>query len=146
MGKGLEDEIRDSLGTARKARDKPRTLVLSTVLSDVRNRQIADRSEAGDDLVREVLARAIKQRRDTADQMRSAGREELAAAEEVEASILGEFLPPELSQEDVRGIIRELVAGGATEMGPLMGQLMPRIRGRFGGREANRIVREELAT
>lgn len=145
MGTGLQDEIRDALGQARKARDKDRTLVLSTVLADVKNRQIADGGEAGDELVREVLSRAIKQRRDAAEQMKSAGRPELAAAEEAEVEILSEFLPPGLSEEEVREMVQGILASGATEMGPLMGRLMPRIRGRFDGREANRIVREELS-
>lgn len=96
-------------------------------------------------MVRAVLARGIKQRRDAAEQMRSGGREELARHEEEEAEVLSGFLPPGLSEEEVRAIVRTIVAEGPAEMGPVMGRLMPRIRGRFDGKEANRIVREELA-
>ncbi len=94
--------------------------------------------------MREVLARGLKQRRESAEQMRSGGREDLAKKEEAEAAILEEFLPPPLTEDEVRTIIQELVTGGADQMGPLMGQLMPRIKGRFDGKEANRLVREEL--
>lgn len=144
MPKGLETELRSALNDARKARDRLRTTVLSSVLSEIRNREIEVGGKADEDLVRSVLARGIKQRRDAADQMRSGGREDLATKEESEAEILGEFLPPELDEDDVRVLVRELIAEGPREMGPLMGRLMPRIRGRFDGKEANRIVREEL--
>jgi uncharacterized protein YqeY len=140
----LKSRIQADLNTARKARDKERTLVLSTLLSEIRNREIDGGSELDEDGTIQVIARAIKQRKDAADQMREAGREELAAKEEAQADVLQEYLPQALSEDDVRAMVREIVAGGATDMGPIMGQLMPRIRGRFDGKEANRIVREEL--
>lgn len=142
---GLQDEIRIALSRARKARDRLRTVVLSSTLSDLRNREIDARRDADDEMVREVLARCIKQRRDAATQMRDGGREELAAHEEQEAEVLAGFLPPKLGEEEVRAIVREIISEGPPQMGPVMGKLMPRIRGRFDGKEANRIVREELA-
>ncbi|MGD8320911.1 MAG: GatB/YqeY domain-containing protein [Gemmatimonadota bacterium] len=144
MSSDLKSRIQADLNTARKARDKERTLVLSTLLSEIRNREIDGGSELDEDGTIQVIARAIKQRKDAADQMREAGREELAAKEEAQADVLQEYLPQALSEDDVRAMVREIVAGGATDMGPIMGQLMPRIRGRFDGKEANRIVREEL--
>ena len=65
--------------------------------------------------------------------------------ESEEAAILQVYLPPALSEADVQAIVREAIEAGATEMGAVMGQIMPKIRGRFDGKEANRIVREELA-
>jgi len=140
----LQDEIRDALNQARRGRDRLRTVVLTTTLSEIRNREIDAGGTADDDVVREVIARGIKQRQDSATQMRSGSREELALKEESEAKILAEFLPPQLQEEEVRSIIRGLISEGLAEMGPIMGRLMPRIRGRFNGAEANRIVREEL--
>jgi len=140
----LQDEIRDALNHARKSRNRLRTVVLSTTLSEIRNREISAGRPAGDDVVFGVIARGIKQRQDSVVQMRSAGREELALKEEEEARILSEFLPPQMDEDQVRALIRELVSHGATEMGPIMGKLMPRIRGRFDGKKANQIVREEL--
>ena len=90
------------------------------------------------------MSKAIKQRGDAADQMREAGREELAAKEEAQAAILKEFMPEGLSEDEVRALVREFVAQGADQMGAVMGRLMPEIRGRFDGKDANRIVREEL--
>jgi uncharacterized protein YqeY len=140
----LKSRLQQDLNRARKDRDKPRTLVLSTILSDLRNREIDLGGEASDEVAQEVVVKAIKQRKDAADQMRDGGRPELAEKEEAEAALLTGYLPEQLSEDEVRAIIREIVAGGATQMGPLMGQLMPRIRGKFDGKAANALVREAL--
>jgi uncharacterized protein len=140
----LKTQLQEALNRARKERDRLRTLVLSTVLSEVRNEEIQVKGEASDELVTTVLTRALKQRREAADQMRQGGREELALKEEDEARILGEFLPPPLEEDEVRAMIREILDGGADQMGAVMGRLMPRIKGRFDGKEANRLVRDEM--
>ena len=77
--------------------------------------------------------------------MRSGDRDDLAEKEDAEAEILAGYLPEGLSEEEVRAMIREILAEGVGELGPVMGRLMPRLKGRFDGKEANRIVREELA-
>jgi uncharacterized protein YqeY len=141
----LKARLQNDLNAARKERDKLRTLVISTVLSEVRNKEIEIGSDLDDDGVTQVLGRAIKQRKDAADQMRAAGRDELADNEDAQADVLRAYLPEALSEDEVRAIVREIIASGADQMGPLMGQLMPRIRGRFDGKDANRVVREELA-
>ena len=92
----------------------------------------------------DVVTRAIKQRKDASEQMRDAGRDELAEREEAQIEVLSDYLPEDLDEDEVRAMVRELIDSGADQMGPLMGRLMPRIRGRFDGKEANRIVREEL--
>lgn len=140
----LKDRLRSDLNGARRSRDKAQTLVLTTMLAEVRNREIDTGAPLDDDGVRGVLAKAIKQRRDAADQMRQGGRPELAETEEAQARLLQEYLPPELTEDDVRGIVREIVKGGAAHIGAVMSQLMPRVRGRFDGKAASRIAREEL--
>ena len=112
--------------------------------SEVRNKEIDGRSELDDDGVVQVISKGIKQRKDAAEQMRGAGRPELAEQEEAQAAVLEAYLPQQLSEEEVRTLVREAIASGADQMGPLMGKIMPQIRGRFDGKEANRIVREEL--
>jgi len=141
----LKSRIQNDLNQARKERDKLRTLVLSTALSEIKNREIDGGGAVDDDGVVQVVSKAIKQRRDAAEQFREAGRPELAENEEAQAEVLQAYLPEGLSEDEVRAMVREILDGGATDMGPLMGRLMPRIRGRFDGGEANRIVREELA-
>ena len=140
----LSADIRDDLNTARRARDKLRTTVLTTVLSEIRNREIEVKHELTDEEVVEVVNRQIKRRREAAEQMRDGGREELAAKEEQEAEILIGYLPPQVSEDEARTIVREAIAGGAGNVGAVMAAVMPKLKGRFDGRETNRIVREEL--
>lgn len=144
MPSELKLRIQADLNQARKQRDKERTLVLSTLLSEIRNKEIDEREEADDDAVMQVVSKGIKQRKDASDQMRAGGRPELAEVEDAQAKILSEYLPEGLSEDEVRAMVREAIAAGADQMGPLMGRIMPQIRGRFDGKEANRIVREEL--
>ena len=145
MSSPLKTRLRDDLNEARKGREKLRTLVLSTTLSEVRNREIDLGEEVEDSEVLAVITKAVKRRKEAADQMRSGGRAELAEKEEAEAKLLSSYLPEGLSEEEVRQIVEEIVGEGLRELGPVMGRLMPRLKGRFDGKEANRIVREVLA-
>ncbi len=145
MSSPLESRLQTDLNEARRARDRARTSLLSMTLAELRNRRIELGRDLADADVEEVLSKARKRRQEAAEQMRAGGRTELAEKEEEEERILAAYLPRPLSEAEVRAIARELVAGGTSDVGALMGALMPRIRGRFDGREANRIAREELA-
>lgn len=144
MTGSLKERIRADMTTARKERDRFRTTLLASTLSEIRNREIEMGREAEDADVIAVIGRAIKQRRESSTQMRDGGRAELADKEDREAGVLGGYLPPQLGEDDVRALIREAVAGGADNIGTVMSAIMPRIKGSFDGREANRIAREEL--
>ena len=141
----LTEQIRADLTRARKDRDKLRTTTLTTFLSEVRNREIDLGCAAGDEDVRGLLTTAIKRRRDAAEQMRAGNRAELAEKEEYEAKLLQAYLPPALGEDEVRAMIREAVQGGASDVGAVMKAVMPRAKGRFDGKELNRLVREALA-
>lgn len=140
----LKDRVRGDLNTARRERDKLRTLVLTTFLSEIRNREIERGGEVGDAEVQALATTAIKRRREAAEQMRQGGREELAAKEEQEAAILQAYLPDPLTEDEVRAMVREAMDAGAADIGGVMKVVSPRTRGRFEGREVNRIAREEL--
>lgn len=140
----LKDTIREDLNAARRERDKLRTTVLTTLLSEIRNREIEVAHELADGEVHAVVTTAIKRRREAAEQMRAGAREELAAKEEQEAAMLQAYLPPQLTEDDVRAMVREAIAGGAADLGSAMKALTPKTKGRFDGRELNRIVREEI--
>ena len=141
----LKARLRADMNDARRAREKLRTLVLGTTLSELKNREIELGREASDADVVEVVSRAVKQRREAAAQIRAGGREELAAQEEAEAELLGSYLPRPLTEVEVRTAVRQAMAAGAKSVGEVMSRVMPQLKGRFDGREANRIVREELA-
>jgi uncharacterized protein YqeY len=138
------ERLRADINAARRERDKLRTLVLTTTLAEVKNRAIELRRDVTDADVIDVIGRAIKRRREAAEQIRAAGREELAAKEEQEAELLHTYMPAQLSEAEVRQYVREAVAAGANTVGAAMSAVMPRVKGRFDGRETNRIVREEL--
>ena len=145
MVEALKTRIQSDLIRARKDRDRGRTLVLSTTLSELKNREIELGREASDNDAILVLTRGIKQRRESAEQMRSGARPDLADNEEAQAEILKGYLPEAISEDQVRLMIREVIAEGEDKMGAVMGLLMPRLKGRFDGREANRLVHDELA-
>jgi uncharacterized protein YqeY len=140
----LKARIQSDLNAARKERDKFRTLVLSTILADLKYREIEEIREGDDDMMVQVISKGIKQRKDAAEQMRGGGRADLAANEEAQLAVLAAYLPESLTETDVRAMVREAIAAGTTQVEPLRGALMPKSRGRFDGKEANRIAREEL--
>jgi uncharacterized protein YqeY len=141
----LKDQIRADLNDARRARDKLRTTLLTTFISEIRNREIELGRELGEEEVQGVATTAIKRRREAAEQMRGADRGELAEKEDQEAALLQAYLPAQLGEDEVRAMVREAVAAGASDLGGVMKVVSPRTKGRFEGRELNRIAKEELA-
>jgi uncharacterized protein YqeY len=138
------DPLRADLPEPRRPPHRDRTLLLGTTLADVRNREIELGRTLDDEETRAVIGAAVKKRDEAAHQMREGGRAELADREEAEAAVLRGYLPEPLTEADVRTLAREAVESGATDLGAVMRALMPRIRGRFDGREANRLAREAL--
>ena len=132
------------MNAARKAQDKDRTLVLGTILASLKNREIDLRRPATDEEVAEVLRKGIKIRREAIEQYRAGGRTDLADAEQAQIAVLEEFLPPAVDPDEIRAAVREVIAGGTKELGKVMGQVVPRYKGRADGKLINQIVREEL--
>ena len=137
--------LQQELTTARKAQDKPRTLLLGTIVSDVKNRQIELRRPVTDDEVVEVIRKGIKRRRESVEMYEKGGREELAARERVEAEQLEAFLPAQASEDELRAAVRGAIAAGASNLGAVMGQVLPRFKGRAEGATVSSLAREELA-
>ena len=141
---GLADTLQSALNAARKAQDKERTLLLGTILANLKNRRIELRREPTDAEVVDVLRRGVKTRRESIEQYEAANRPELVATEAAQIRVLEEFLPPSVDPEEIRAAVREAIAGGATDIGKVMGQILPRFKGRADGKVINTIVREEL--
>lgn len=143
---GLMALVQGELLDARKAQDKDRVLLLGTVLSEIKNREIELKRPLADEDVVDVLRKAIKRRRESVEMYEQAGREELAAAERREAEAIAVWLPAAPSDDEVREAVREAIAQGARTIGAVMGKVMPRFKGRLDGSVINRIAREELGT
>lgn len=141
----LSDRLRAALNEARKKRDAARTLLLSTILADLKNSEIALGHDASDDEVMDVLRRGVKKRREAVDVYTKVGRPDAAEREQAEVRALEAFLPAAVGADEIRAAVRETIAGGAKDMGKLMGQVMGRFKGRADGKLVNQIVREELA-
>jgi uncharacterized protein YqeY len=141
----LAEQIRAAMNTARKNRDHPRTLLTSTLLSDIANRQLELDHVLGDAEVVEVVRRAIRKRREAVEQYLLAGRAEHADREAFEAAELEQWLPPAVPEAEIRAAVRAAIAGGAGDLGAVMGRVMPQYKGRADGKVVHQIAREELA-
>ncbi len=141
----LLDRLQADLTAARRAQDRAGTLVLGTILADVKNRQIELRREPGDDDVVEVLRRGIKRRRESVEMYARGGRDDLREKEAAEIEVLERYLPPAVDESEIRTAVEAAVAGGAGQIGAVMGKVLPQFKGRVEGSVINRIAREVLA-
>lgn len=141
----LADRLRAAMNDARKHRDQARTLLLSTILADIKNRDIELGHTPTDDETADVLRRGIKKRKESVEVYEKAGRAQAAATEAAEIKALEEFLPAAIAPDEIRAAVRGAIAAGASDMGKVMGAVMPEFKGRADGKLVNQIVREELA-
>ena len=142
----LPERLRAAMNQARKDRDQARTLLLSTILADLKNREFELQHSPSDEEAAEVLRRGMRRRREAAEQFNAGGRADRAAVELAEVKALEEFLPAAIDPEEIRRAVRAAIAGGAKDVGKVMGQVMPQFKGRADGKVVNQIAREELAT
>jgi len=145
----LQERIDAATVVAMKSREAVRLRTLRMVRSALKNREIDKRAPLEETDVLQVLGTQAKQRRDSIEQYRAGGREELAAKEVAELAVLQEYLPRELGEDELRAAVvaavAEVGAAGPRDMGRVMGVLMPRLQGRAAGGAVNRLVREVLA-
>jgi uncharacterized protein len=143
---GLGERLAAALNEARKARDQARTLLLSTILADLKNREFELRHPLTDEEAVEVVRRGVKKRHEAAEQFAAGGRPDRAAVELAEVKALEAFLPALAPPEEIRAAVREAIDGGAKDLGKVMGVVMPRFKGRADGKLINQIAREELSS
>jgi uncharacterized protein YqeY len=137
--------LQADLTTARKAQDKPRTLLLGTILADIKNRKIELRRDPTDEEVVEVLRKGIKRRRESIEAYDKGGRSDLSDKERAEVTALEQYLPAQVSDDEIRAAVRAAITSGAANIGAVMGKVMPQFKGRAEGGTINAIAREELA-
>ena len=144
-GTALLTRLQQDLNAARKRGDKAAVIVVGTTISDARNREIEQRRELTDDDVVDVIRKAIKRRREAIELYLSAKRDDLVAKERSELSTLEGYLPEQVDAEEIRAAVRTAIAGGATNIGAVMGRVVPQFKGRAEGSTINAIAREELS-
>jgi len=140
----LFETLQSDLNAARKSQDKARVLVLGTIIADAKNRKIELRRDLTDDDVIDVLRKGIKRRRESIE-MYAGKRDDLADKERAEVTVLEQYLPAAVSDDELRAAVRSAIAGGATQIGAVMGTVLPQFKGRAEGSTINAIAREELA-
>ncbi|MBI5643207.1 MAG: GatB/YqeY domain-containing protein [Deltaproteobacteria bacterium] len=148
MRVSLRDDIAKEVGVALKAGQKEKLSTLRMLLSAVKYKEIDQKRPLNDEEVQQVVGTLIRQRYDSIEQFRKGGRIDLVEKEEGEVAVLKAYLPPQLSIEELRELIKKIAAEvGATEqkdMGKLMKAVMPHVKGKADGKAVNDAVKEVL--
>ncbi len=148
MSSSLLQKILDDIKSAMKSHDSVTLETLRTLHSDIKNVSINSGKEITDETVIDVLAKSIKQKNEAMEMFRAGGRLELIAAEEYSIGIFKRYLPQALSEAEVVAMIMEIKATvGATspkDMGKVMKEINPRVKGRFDGKRVSELVQNAL--
>ncbi|MFW6264822.1 MAG: GatB/YqeY domain-containing protein [Bacillota bacterium] len=145
----LKERLLEDMKTAMKAKDKQKLSVIRMARAAIKNVEIAKRKDLDDNEVIEVLAREVKQRRDSISEFEKAGKEQTVLNLNKEIEILTGYLPEQLSEEKIEKLvydtIKDLKDASIADIGKVMGIIMPKLKGRADGRLVNTIVRKKLS-
>lgn len=145
----LKERLTDDMKSALRNRETVRLGLVRMIRAQIKNREIAKGSELVDEEAVEVVSSLIKSRKEALEFAVKGDRKDLVAQAEEELEILASYLPEQLSEEEIRSVVREAIeqsgAAGPGDLGRVMGAVMPRVKGRADGRLVNTIVRECLA-
>ena len=149
----LKERIGEDIKSAMKAKDKIRLETVRSIKKAILEKEVALRPKGQDSLTEEqeieLLAQQAKQRRDSIEQYRNGGREDLAEKEAQELAIIETYLPEQLSDEEVNSIIDEIITSvGATtakDLGKVMGVAMKQLKGKADGKKIQAMVKEKLS-
>jgi uncharacterized protein YqeY len=140
--------VKAAMKAAMKAKEKERLATIRLIQAEFKRVEVDERIEIDDARAMAIMDKMLKQRRDSATQYRDANREELAAQEDAEIAVIQTFLPEQLSADEINGLIDDALAGieatGMAAMGPLMGQLKPKLQGRADMGEVSKLVKAKL--
>ena len=144
----MKTRLEDDLKQAMRSRDTARRDVIRYLRSEIRNQEIKVQEDLDDDGVVQVLSRQAQQRRDSIEAFTEANRTDLVEKEQAELEIILEYMPQQMTSDEIASLVQEVVAevgaSGPGDMGKVMSQIMPLVRGRAEGREVSSIVMETL--
>lgn len=147
----LKAQLMDDMKAAMKAKEagKQKLAVIRMVRSAIRQAEIdGTKKELDDNDIIAIISKEVKMRKDSIDEFKKGGREDLVKQTEDEIAVLMPYLPQQLSEDEVRELVKEAIAatGASTpkDMGKVMGKLMPKVKGRADGKMVNSIVKELL--
>ncbi len=144
----LQQRIESAMRESMLARDVRRTGTLRMAMAAFQNRRIELGRDLTDEDVIDVLSKQMKQRRESIEHFKAAGRDSMVQVEEEESAIIAEFLPQPLSEDELRDLvsaaIAETGASSPAELGKVMGRLAPQVKGRADGKALSDMVRAQL--
>jgi len=144
----LKQKLTDDLRKAIRDRDKLRSSVIRLVMAAIKNAEIAKQATLEEADILGIIAKEIRQRKESIEAFKQGNRQDLVAQEEAEMAILKEYLPEQISRDEIiaaaRKVIDEVGAQGPGDKGKVMGKLIPQLKGRADGREINAVVTELL--
>ncbi|MBL8519101.1 MAG: GatB/YqeY domain-containing protein [Betaproteobacteria bacterium] len=130
----LKERINDDMKTAMKARDTERLAAIRLLMAAMKQKEVDERADMTDALVLSIIDKMVKQRKDSIEQYKAGNRADLVAREEFELSVLAQYMPAQLSAEEVGAIIDAVIAetgaAGPKDMGKVMNALRPKVAGR----------------
>ena len=142
--------IKAEMKAAMRAKDKLRLGTIRLIQAEFKRIEVDERIDVSDERAIVVLDKMLKQRRDSSQQYKDAGREELAAQEDLEIAIIQEFLPAQLSEDEINSMIDDAIASsdasGMQAMGAVMGQLKPQLQGKADMGAVSQMVKARLAS
>ena len=149
MAQTLKKEISEAMKSAMRAKEKSRLAAIRLILSEIKRIEVDERIEVDDERVLAVLDKMCKQRRDSIAEYKKANRTDLIAAETAELTILEQYLPAQLSEEQIRekarAVINELGITDVKGMGQVMQRLMADLQGQADGKIVSTVVRQLLS-
>ena len=144
----LVAQVKAAMKTAMKAREKQTLNTIRLIQAEFKRIEVDERIEIDDARALVIMDKMVKQRRDSISQFEAAGRDELAAIERAEITVIQEFLPQQLSEDEIVAIIDEALSGidatGMSAMGPLMGVIKPKLQGRADMGAVSKLVKAKL--
>lgn len=144
----LKQKLQEDLKTSMKNKDTLRKSVITLIKSSIKQVEVDKRIELNDDDVIDIISKQLKQRNDSLEQFLDAGREDLVEETRSEIEVLKEYLPQQLSEEELNEIVKQTISEvGATsmkDMGKIMSVIKPKTKGRADGKLINKLVKENL--
>ena len=145
----LKQQITDAMKAAMKGGDKPRLATIRLIMAAIKQQEVDSRKELSDEDVITILTKMVKQRRDSVEQYTKAGRNDLADQETAEIAIIDEYLPEQLSEEEIKAIVSRIIKEtGATtmkDMGRVMGMASKELAGKADNKTISGLVRHFLS-
>ena len=144
----LKQKLQEDLKSSMKNKDTNKKSVITLIRASIKQYEVDNRVELGDEEITDLIAKQLKQTRDSRDEFAKAGREDLVEKADAEIEILKEYLPQQLSEEELNEIvistISEVGATSMKDMKNIMSSIMPKVKGRADGKLINELVKKNL--